>query len=60
MIVGRARNAKLINATWKPTSEIKDEKRKSPPASEKLITGEGLLYFRERYNLFVFYFSKLN
>ena len=40
IIVGNARNAKFISAVWKPTSGTKDVKRKSPPASEKLISFE--------------------
>ena len=37
MIVGSALKAKLISPTWKPTSGTNDLKRKSPPASEKLM-----------------------
>ena len=40
MIVGRARKAKLIIAGWNPTSGMKDLNKKSPPASEKLISLE--------------------
>ena len=38
MITGNARKAKFTIAEWYPTSGIKDVKRKSLPASEKLIS----------------------
>ena len=38
MITGNARKAKFTIAAWYPTSGMKDVKRKSLPASEKLIT----------------------
>ena len=37
MITGNARKAKFTIAAWYPTSGMKDVKRKSLPASEKLI-----------------------
>jgi hypothetical protein len=40
IIVGNARNAKLISDGWNPTSGTNDVKRKSLPASEKLINLE--------------------